>query len=115
MAEYKSSGPGFDLASRLAGNITQELTASQARAYRTPKDVFSKLPLSILSSCYSKNFSIGDRDVVQTQKVAPRKYIFGFSCSCTDPVRQLLTLIDEVTPTGGQPNIAWIDPGTYTW
>lgn len=60
MAEYKSSGPGFNLSARLAGNITQEFTASQARAYRTPKDVF-------------------------------------------------------MTPTGAQPNIAWIDPGTYTW
>ncbi len=59
-AEYKSSGPGFNLAARIAGNVTQELTADQARAYRTPKDVF-------------------------------------------------------MTPTGEQPNIAWIDPGTYTW
>ncbi len=39
MAEYKSSGPGFNLAGRLAGKTTIELTADQARAYRTPKDV----------------------------------------------------------------------------
>lgn len=40
MAEYKTSGPGFDIAGRIAGNITIEFTADQARVYRTPKDVF---------------------------------------------------------------------------
>ena len=60
MAEYKSEGPGFNLTARLAGNVTVEFTSGQARAFRTPKDVF-------------------------------------------------------MTPTGAQPNIAWIDPGTYTW
>lgn len=40
MAEYKSSGPGFDLTKRIEGNLTTELTSDQARAYRTPKDVF---------------------------------------------------------------------------
>jgi hypothetical protein len=40
MAEYKSSGPGFNLTARIAGNLTIEFTADQARAYRTPKDVF---------------------------------------------------------------------------
>jgi len=42
MAEYKSSGPGFNLTARIAGNVTQEFTADQARLYRTPKDVFMK-------------------------------------------------------------------------
>ena len=60
MGEYGSSGPGFDLAARLAGNVTMEFDADQARVYRTPKDVF-------------------------------------------------------MTPAGAQPDIAWIDPGTYTW
>ncbi|KUJ22240.1 carbohydrate esterase family 8 protein [Mollisia scopiformis] len=40
MAEYKSYGPGFNLTTRIAGNLTIEFTADQARAYRTPKDVF---------------------------------------------------------------------------
>jgi hypothetical protein len=40
--EYKSSGHGFNLTARIAGNVTQEFTADQARAYRTPKDVFMK-------------------------------------------------------------------------
>jgi len=40
MAEYNSSGPGFNLSARIAGNLTLEFTASQARTYRTPLDVF---------------------------------------------------------------------------
>jgi len=40
MAEYKSEGPGWDLAGRIAGNTTIVFEASPARAYRTPKDVF---------------------------------------------------------------------------
>lgn len=40
MAEYKSFGPGFDLAGRIAGNVTLEFTADEARKFRTPKDVF---------------------------------------------------------------------------
>jgi len=40
MAEYKSEGPGFDLAGRIEGNITIEFDDNQARTYRTPKDVF---------------------------------------------------------------------------
>ena len=40
MAEYKSIGPGFDLAGRIAGNVTLEITADEARKFRTPKDVF---------------------------------------------------------------------------
>ena len=40
MAEYKSSGPGFNLTARIEGNLTIEFTADQARKYRTPKDVF---------------------------------------------------------------------------
>jgi hypothetical protein len=40
MAEYKDEGPGFDLAERIAGNVTIEFTVGQARIYRTPKDVF---------------------------------------------------------------------------
>jgi len=40
LAEYKSKGPGFDLEARLAGNVTRVFDADQARAYRTPKDVF---------------------------------------------------------------------------
>lgn len=60
MGEYNSDGPGFNLTARLAGNVSLEFNSDEARAYRTPKDVF-------------------------------------------------------MTPTGQQPNIAWIDPGTYTW
>ena len=60
MAEYKNSGPGYDLAARLASDVTKVLDADQARKYRTPKDVF-------------------------------------------------------MTWMGVQPNIAWIDPATYTW
>lgn len=40
MAEYKSSGPGFNLTARIEGNVTIEFTPDDARAYRTPKDVF---------------------------------------------------------------------------
>ncbi|KAL1895473.1 hypothetical protein Sste5346_005281 [Sporothrix stenoceras] len=40
MAEYRSSGPGFNRTARLAGNVTEEFSAQQARPYLTPKDVF---------------------------------------------------------------------------
>jgi hypothetical protein len=40
MAEFNSSGPGFDLAARIKGNLTVEFTAAQARTYRSPLDVF---------------------------------------------------------------------------
>ncbi|CAK7211633.1 hypothetical protein SCUCBS95973_001181 [Sporothrix curviconia] len=40
MAEYKSSGPGFNLTARLEGNVTQEYSARQVHPYQTPEDVF---------------------------------------------------------------------------
>lgn len=40
MAEYNSTGPGFNLTARIAGNVTIEFTPDEARNYRTPKDVF---------------------------------------------------------------------------
>lgn len=40
MAEYQSTGPGFNLQGRIAGNTTVEFTAGQARNFRTPNDVF---------------------------------------------------------------------------
>jgi Uma2 family endonuclease len=40
MAEYNSTGPGYNLTGRIAGNVTIVLSPNQARAYGTPKDVF---------------------------------------------------------------------------
>jgi len=40
MAEYKSSGPGFNLTARLAGNLTKELSAKEVKPYKSPVDVF---------------------------------------------------------------------------
>lgn len=40
MAEYGVHGPGFNLTTRLAGNVTQELDKKAAKQYWAPKDVF---------------------------------------------------------------------------
>ncbi|KAH9212002.1 pectin lyase fold/virulence factor [Leptodontidium sp. 2 PMI_412] len=40
MAEYGSSGPGFNLTARLAGNVSKELNATTVRPYDSPRDVF---------------------------------------------------------------------------
>ncbi|CAK7213000.1 hypothetical protein SBRCBS47491_001654 [Sporothrix bragantina] len=40
MAEYRSSGPGFNLTARVEGNVTKELSSQQVRPYLTPRDVF---------------------------------------------------------------------------
>jgi pectin methylesterase-like acyl-CoA thioesterase len=40
MAEYKSSGPGFNLTARLAGNLTEELNDKTVKPYKRPVDVF---------------------------------------------------------------------------
>jgi hypothetical protein len=40
MAEYGSSGPGFNLTARLLGNVTQELNATTILPYDSPRDIF---------------------------------------------------------------------------
>lgn len=40
MAEYGSYGPGFNLTTRLIGNVSQELNATTVKEYVSPRDVF---------------------------------------------------------------------------